>query len=334
MVLHPAIIALVVSSLVVTAMVLYSAYYGVQILRRWDMASGSELQLALERRTYLISTILVFVFGVEILAALLYVVTADTLCTYFVGAMCAAGTLNVNSFGYPTLVIKILNFFLAGIWIIINYADNKGYDYPLIKTKYALLLVIAPLILTETILQGEYFRGLRADVITSCCGTLFSADTRGIASEMASLPSLPMKYAFFATLGLTLIAGVYFVLTRRGGYVFSSLSLTAFVVSMLSIISFISLYYYELPTHHCPFCVLQREYYYVGYPVYLFLFGGALSGLGVGALMPLRSIASLKDAIPSILKNLTLGSIISYAVFLGLVTAEMVFFSELILEGY
>jgi hypothetical protein len=64
------------------------------------------------------------------------------------------------------------------------------------------------------------------------------------------------------------------------------------------------------------------------------LFGGALSGLGVGALMPLRSIASLKDAIPSILKNLTLGSIISYAVFLGLVTAEMVFFSELILEGY
>lgn len=34
-----------------------------RILRRWDINSGSELQLRLERRTYLISTLLGFSLG-------------------------------------------------------------------------------------------------------------------------------------------------------------------------------------------------------------------------------------------------------------------------------
>jgi len=42
----------------------------------------------------------------------------------------------------------------------------------------------------------------------------------------------------------------------------------------MAILSFISVYFYELPTHHCPFCILQKEYGYVGYPLYLTLFGG------------------------------------------------------------
>ena len=63
--------------------------------------------------------------------------------------MCAAGTLNVNSYGYPTFLLKIFNCILAGLWLVINYADNQAYDYPLIRGKYVLLLILAPLVLTE-----------------------------------------------------------------------------------------------------------------------------------------------------------------------------------------
>ena len=49
--------------------------------------------------------------------------------------MCAAGSLYANDYGYPTLIVKLVNFLLAGIWLILNYVDNQGYDYPLIKTK-------------------------------------------------------------------------------------------------------------------------------------------------------------------------------------------------------
>ena len=57
---------------------------------------------------------------------------------------------------------------------------------------------------------------------------------------------------------------VTFYLKNKGAYLFASLSGIAFVVSLASILSFISLYFYELPTHHCPFCILQKEYGYIG----------------------------------------------------------------------
>src|SRR5512139_196188 len=118
MIFHPAVIALYVSSILISFMVLYSASYGFQILRRWDIRSGSELQLVLERKTYLISTLLTYLFGFELLSLFLYIFAADQLHTFFVGAMCAAGSLYVNSYGYPALILKLLNFLLAGLWLI------------------------------------------------------------------------------------------------------------------------------------------------------------------------------------------------------------------------
>ena len=158
MILHPGIVALVLVSLLISGMILYSAFFGVRIIRRWDIQSGSEEQLALERRTYLISTLLSYVSCFQIGSLFLYIYTADSLHNLFVGAMCAAGTLNVNPYGYPTFLLKILNFILAGLWLIINYTDNRAYDYPLIRKKYVLLLILAPLIVTEAIIQCALFR--------------------------------------------------------------------------------------------------------------------------------------------------------------------------------
>src|SRR5208282_6595036 len=144
MILHPSIIALFLSSVLISMLLLYSSYYGILILRKWDIKSGSELQLELERRNYLISTILTYVFGFQLISLFLYVYTADNLHPLFVGAMCASGTLTVNSYGYPTLILKAFNFIAAGLWLVMNHTDNRAYDYPLIKSKYRLLIFIAP----------------------------------------------------------------------------------------------------------------------------------------------------------------------------------------------
>jgi hypothetical protein len=331
MTFHPATLALHVSSLLILFMILYSTRYGIRILRRWDIQSGSELQLALERRTYLISTLLAYTFGLQLFSLFLFVFTVDHLHTLFVGAMCAAGSLFVNGYGYPALILKIVTFLLAGLWLILNYADNRGYDYPLIRKKYFFLIAIAPFIITEMALQWNYFLRLNPDVITSCCGSLFSTDTGRIASEIASLPSIPMKIAFYLTVVSTVLSGIYFYLKNRGGYLFAFLSGSTFLVSTLSIISFISLYYYELPTHHCPFCILQKEYGYVGYPLYLSLLVGTVSGMGVGILMPFRKMRSLSETLPSLQKRLALISSILYLIFAVMVTLRMVF-SDFILE--
>lgn len=313
--LHPAVLALLAASLLTGFMVLYAGWYGARILLQWEIGSGSERQLELERRTCLISTLLGVAFAVQLLSLFLFVFTADRLHGMFGGAMCAAGTLNVNGFGYPVLLLKIVTFLLAGLWLVVNHADTRGYDYPLIKPKYALLLALGPLVLAEGYLQYRYFADLRPDVITSCCGSLFGQGRKGIGGDLAALPAGPMEAAFFGGMAATVACGIRFHRAGSGGYLFSAASAVTFAVGVASIVSFICLYIYELPTHHCPFCVLQKEYGYVGYVLYVALFGGGVAGMGVGALMPFRRRGSMVRVIPALQRRLAAATLFLYLLF-------------------
>lgn len=325
MILNPTIIANLLAAYICSFMVLYAAYYGAQILRYWNIESGDERQLILERKTYLISTLLSYVFGLQLLSLFLFVFTADALCPLFVGAMCAAGTLNVNAFGYPTLVMKMVDFILAGLWLVLNYADNQGYDYPLIKKKYLLLVCIAPMIAIETVLESAYFLNMEANVITSCCGSLFSAErVSGLGSEIAALPALPTLWGFYIAMFCTLTCGIFFYVKGKGGYLYAALSLLMFIIALVAIVSVISLYIYELPTHHCPFCIIMEEYHYIGYLLYTLLFGAAVAGIGSGLLIPFRKVESLKHFLGVFIRRLVLVSVLLYAAFTALVSYEIV----------
>ncbi len=325
MIQHPAILALIASSLIISCMVVYAGWYGTLILRKWAPKSGSELQLSLERRTYLVSTILSYALVFQILSLFLYIYTADDLHSLFTGAMCAAGTLHVDGYGYPTLILKIINCIFCGVWLIINHTDTRGYDYPLIKVKYILLDILAPLVVLEALLQFSFFSGLKSDIITSCCGSLFSADKPGFAADITTLPYGFMEPAFFGCMAATVASGLLFYLKGRGGYLFSAVSILSFLVAAVSLISFISLYFYELPTHHCPFCILQKEYGYVGYGMYATLLGGVIAGIGVGALMPYRNRGSLARAIPAVQRRLAVVTIALYLLFTAVVSYRMLF---------
>jgi len=330
MILHPAIIALLASSGMISFLTLYADYYGILVIRKWDIRSGSGNQLELERRTYLISTILAYVFGFQLFSLFLYVYTADSLCTLFTGAMCAVGTLQVNSYGFPVLLLKLTNFILAGFWLIVNYADNRGYDYPLIRVKYAFLAFLTPLIIAEAVLQTLYFLGLHADIITSCCGSLFSGSGSGVVSSLSSFPPSLMKIIFLVTMATALGASVLFYRTGKGAYFNGLASAVLLPVALISLISFIGPYIYELPTHHCPFCLLEKEYGYIGYPLYLTLLSGAVSGMGVGSLMPFRKRTSLIDVVPALQNKLALFSFVCYALF-AIIVLYRIFTSNLIL---
>jgi hypothetical protein len=114
--------------------------------------------------------------------------------------------------------------------------------------------------------------------------------------------------------------GLYFYLKNKGGYLFGVLSFAQFVISIAAIVSFISPYFYELPTHHCPFCILQKEYGYIGYLLYGALFGSAVTGMGVWMLSSFQNIKSLSKTLPSFQKKLALVSVILTIAFMAIVT--------------
>ncbi|MDI6801536.1 MAG: hypothetical protein QMD01_05725 [Thermodesulfovibrionales bacterium] len=76
---------------------------------------------------------------------------------------------------------------------------------------------------------------------------------------------------------------------------------------------------------------MQREYGYVGYTLYIMLFGGAVTGMGTGALMPFRKVGSLCQILPLIQKRLSIASLIFYLIFFVMVTHEIIT-SSLIME--
>ena len=69
---------------------------------------------------------------------------------------------------------------LCGLWLLLNHTDNRAPDYPLIQTKYRLLLPLSVMLVLESILQAGYLLNLKADVITSCCGAQFSENAGSI----------------------------------------------------------------------------------------------------------------------------------------------------------
>ncbi len=293
MLFHPAIMALLLADALTLILLLPAGLFALRLLRHWDLNSGSARQIRLERQTYLVATVLGFVFAVQLVSLLLLVFTADRLAVQFVGAMCAVGTFNVNPFGFPALFLKLALFFLASAWLFMNHVDNRAPDYPLTRVKYGLLLVVLPVAALAAVVQVRYFLGLQADVITSCCGSLFSGE-KTVTAELAGMPPLQAMIGFYSVLGATVLGGLFALWRRRGALVFSALSAVAFPVAIAAVIAFLSLYIYEHPHHHCPFCLLKAEYGYVGYLVYLPLFVASALGVALGVTLPFARAATLQ----------------------------------------
>jgi len=315
MLLNPAILALLAVSAVVTVLVGMAAAFAMRVLQHWDIASGSERQLRLERRTYLIATLVAFSFVAEIVSLLLFVYNAEAMHTQFVGAMCATGVLNANAWGWPALFLKIAAFFAGAAWLTLNRLDNQGWDYPLIRVKYGALLAIAPLVAAEAVVQTQYFLNLQPDVITSCCGTLFSADAAGVAGEVAGLAPRDAAIALIGSAVLVLGAGAWLHWRGTGGLAFAGAGAFAFVVALAAVVSLIALYVYEHPHHHCPFCILKAGHDHIGYWLYLPLFAATAFALGAAAVAPWRRIPSLAAVVPAEARRLTRLALLGFAAF-------------------
>lgn len=151
-----------------------------RIYRGWNFNSSSEKQYGLEKRTYLVSTIMNLTLVIQMLMSVLLVMAADELAKILPGAMCATGSLSSNDFGYPLLMVKIGSFFIYFVWLVLNLLDNQLETYPLVRVKYLVLVCIYPLVLLETGLLLLFAVNLDPTIITSCCGSVYNESSAGL----------------------------------------------------------------------------------------------------------------------------------------------------------
>ena len=288
-------IGLSICSLLALFLILRSAYTAIRVLRFWDQSADTPLQIRLESEIWLSSTLMEFGLFFQIFSLLLLVVAADSFASLLPGAMCATGSFLANSYGMKSLSLKLVSVFLYGFWILIHRLDIKSPHYPLVRLKNVYLLVLCPLLIADISLQTLYLQGLHPDIITSCCGVVFSkpdVSILGLSKSMASFTSMAFFYC-----------GVFFLLLlMRKRFPFSDFLLAAgsallFPAGLWIITTFVSPYVYAMPHHRCPFCLLHVEYNYVGYPLFLFLYLASFSGMGVALLAGFGMYSDLETAI-------------------------------------
>jgi len=255
-----------------------AAAVSVHILLRWDFSKNTEEQYALERRAYLVMTIILAAFALKFLLLPFFVFGIDRLSDLVPGAMCAAGVISANGYGLPLLFLKLLILFLLILWIALNHYDLEAKRYPWFRLKSWLFLLIFALVTLELWMDWAYFTHIDLRQPVSCCSALFGQleGANPLPFGLTIQLLLLLFYLLYALIvAVTLARQTLLMILGYGLFVF---------VAYYAVVYFFGTYVYELPTHKCPFCMLQRPYHYVGYLIWGSLFGGTFLGLTAGLL--------------------------------------------------
>ncbi|MBN1408777.1 MAG: hypothetical protein JW956_13350 [Calditrichaceae bacterium] len=114
------IIAQLISKICSILLLLTALSTSIRIMCNWKPDSGSELQIQLERQTYLASTIIRYVLIFQIVSLIVFIFTVNNHLPGLIrGAMCASGTLTVNAYGYPLLYIKLFAIPFYAVYLFI-----------------------------------------------------------------------------------------------------------------------------------------------------------------------------------------------------------------------
>jgi hypothetical protein len=267
------VIIFLLSESILFALLFVAFLVSVKIMFRWDFESYTPLQFALERQSYLVTTITLFVFLVKFLLVLYFVFTLDTLALLVPGAMCGAGVITANEYGSYLLILKLIILFCLTLWLYLHHVDMQTKDHRWFKEKSWLFAAIFMLIILELVLDYAYFMHIDTHDPVSCCSALFGQleGSNPLPFGLNITTLLILFYMLFALVILSLHSGQTVL------YIISNVLFM--FIAYYAVVYFFGTYIYELPTHKCPFCMLQVEYYYVGYIIWVSLFLGSYIGL-------------------------------------------------------
>lgn len=200
-------IALLICCGAVLFLVVVAVHTAVRVLRFWDNTADTARQIGLERETWLVSLVMQNGLVLQLVSLVLLVLAAENFAGVIAGAMCATGTFWANEYGPILLLVRITLVFLSGFWLLINYLDNSSEYRPLLKAKFIYLLFIFPLVAADSSLLVFFLSNLQPDIITSCCGVIFSdrAADSGFVSKIVAPETTGIT--FYVLYGVILCSG-------------------------------------------------------------------------------------------------------------------------------
>jgi hypothetical protein len=267
------VIVFLLSESILFALLLIAFIVSLKVLFKWDFESFTPFQFALERQAYLVSSIIFCVFLLKFILSLYFIFTIDALAPLLPGAMCGAGVIKANDYGSYLLILKLFLLFFLILWLYVHFYDMRTKNHRWFKHKSWLFSLIFILFILELLLDFSYFSNIDTHLPVSCCSVLFG--------QLEGANPLPFGLDVVWLLVLFYLLFLLTILTIEYGYTILYIITNMFFlfIAYYALVYFFGTYVYQLPTHKCPFCMLQPEYYYVGYLIWGTLFLGSYIGL-------------------------------------------------------
>ena len=248
-----------------------ASWISLNIIRKWEPVSATELQIKLERQTYLISSLVRYVLFFQIISLFVFLFTVNNHLPGLIrGAMCASGTLTVNTYGYPLLFIKIFAIPLYATYLFMDHLDQSEAEYPLTPHKFWFVIPIFIMYISDFIITMFYFKNIDLQVIATCCSTSITASLGWNESIFSNGQWIEVTLILFYAIALFLIFS--FIAIQKYPIINLIFSILFIPLSVYTLKYHFVKFIYELPSHNCLFDIFWAQYFYIGY----LLFGSLL----------------------------------------------------------
>ena len=277
MILNPEILTIYILDILFFIFASIAFILSLRIFIWWDADSTTEFQYTLEKESYLGATIIKYIFSIKIPLFVFFIFTLDKISDILNGAMCAAGVVNATDYGTYLLILKIVNLYIFAYWIVLNHEDVRYEKQRFVRLKFGIFIFAYILFLVELVLEFKMFNAIDVKQVVDCCGVIYSSSAGSYMSIILNMKHSILLSIFYVTF---LFMALFYLIKNR--YLYAISNIFFIPISLISLISFFGTYIYQMPTHHCPFCFLQRDYDYIGYLIYTLLFIGTFYGLVIG----------------------------------------------------
>ncbi len=295
--LEPWVFLRVIAGVVATALLVRASFTALTVIRRFDVMRATEGQLALERRVELAATFVRVGAAAQVVALLLSALAADKLSRGIRGAMCAYGTFNSSPWGFRALAASLVAALAAGTLAQLFAFDARVRGMELVRPLAWATLLVAPLAAIDLVLQIVFLLDLDLSVVASCCSVQLDA----VASARTGTASGPRvaSVVLAAIAGATSIA-LALACARRPrrplAVLTGALASLALPLGLAAVVLQIAPYAFEVPQHHCPFCLLRPDVAAIGYPLFGAMLLGAIWLFGAGASALLARAPTLRES--------------------------------------
>lgn len=226
----------------------------------------------IEDQSYLLFSLILVALIIRLLHWPLFYLTLHSFIPQVNGAMCIFGVTQVREPLTRFLeMIKPLEFFLIGGWLILHHLDRASLTNALLGRKLVFLVFLSAVILAEVLGDLILFFTLSPNILVSCCTTV---------TDILSRPTSTLPQSIIGPQYKTGIEALYwllqFILIGLNGYLALAIQgrpLEKGKRILLTLIGFLSLInaaafllvqiesfaprFMGLPYHHCLYCLWQ-----------------------------------------------------------------------------